>query len=97
MSSLFPTLQGYLNGLQTAPRVPHRPPIVTNLIAQATASAPAKPLSEHNANVVSDIFSSFQEFEEATRTIQGQAKLRDYLDSRTAEEIVDFWADEWIV
>jgi len=96
-SSLFTTIQEYLNGLQTAPQVPHWPPIVTNLIAQATASAPAKPLSEHNANVVSDIFSTFQEFEEATRTKQGQAKLRDYLDSTTAEEIVDFWADEWIV
>jgi hypothetical protein len=97
ISSLFTTIKEYLNGLRIAPEISHRPPIVTNLIAQATASAPAKPLSEHNANVVSDIFSSFQEFEEATRTKQGQAKLRDYLDSTTAEEIVDFWADEWIV
>lgn len=97
VSSLFTTLDEYLKGLQQAPEVLHKPPIVTNLIAQATASAPAKPLSEHNANVVSGLFSSLQELEEATRTQQGQAKLCNYLDRATAKEMVDFWADEWIV
>jgi hypothetical protein len=96
ISSLFTTIHEYLNGLQMAPKALHPPPVsVTNLIAQTTASVPAKALSEHNANVVSDIFSSLQEFEEATRTTQGRAKLCDYLGSTTAEEVVDFWADEW--
>lgn len=69
----------------------------TDLIAQATASAPAKPLSEHDTNVISDIFPSMKEFEEATKTQRGQAKLSNFLDKATAEDIVDFWSDEWIV
>ena len=97
ISSLFTILEEYLNGLQPATRPVYRAPVVTTLIAQAAASAPAKPLSEHDANVVSDIFSSLQEFEEATRTQQGQAKLSKFLDKTTAEDVIDFWADEWIV
>ncbi len=97
ISSLFTMLKDYLNGFQPAIRPMYRAPVVTTLIAQAVASAPAKPLSEHDANVVSDIFSSLREFEEATRTRQGQAKLREFLDKTTAEDVIDFWADEWIV
>lgn len=90
-------LKQYLNGIQPATIPVHRAPVVTNLIAQAAASAPAKALSEHDANVVSDIFSSLQELEEATRTQEGQAKLCEFLDKTTAEDVIDFWADEWIV
>lgn len=97
VSSLLTTLSDYLKGAQPCPKQVQAPRLLTNLIGQATASAPAKPLSEHDANVVSDIFPSLQKFEEATRTQQGQAKLFNFLDRTTAENIIDFWADEWIV
>lgn len=71
--------------------------MITSLITQATASAPPKPLSQHDANVICDIFSSVKEFEEATRSQQGQAKICSYLDRATAADVVDFWEDEWIV
>ncbi|KAL9627013.1 MAG: hypothetical protein Q9164_007731 [Protoblastenia rupestris] len=97
VSSLFTMLKEYLNRIKPATHQVYRAPVVTNLIAQATASAPARSLSEHDANVVSDIFSSLQEFEEATRTQQGQAKLCDFFDRTMVEDVIDFWADEWVV
>jgi hypothetical protein len=97
VSSLLTSLSHFLNGSQLSRESPIAPPILTDLIAQATASAPAKPLSMHDANVISDIFSSLQEFEQSTRTQQGQAKLCNFLDKAIAEDVVDFWADEWIV
>jgi hypothetical protein len=96
VSSLLPMLDDYLKGMQQPTESPSLVPILTDLIAQATASAPAKSLSEHDANVVSDIFSSMQDFEEATRTEQGQARLCSFLHPATAEDIMDFWTDEWI-
>lgn len=97
VSSLLTTLNGYLKALQPASTPVPMQPMLTDLIAQTTASAPAKPLSEHDANVVTDIFPSLQEFENATRTQQGQAMLLDYLARTTVEDIIDFWADEWIL
>ena len=86
-----------MKGIQPPTRLSPWQPMFTDLISQATASAPEKPLSEHDTNVISDVFSSLKELEEATRTRRGQAKLYDFLDRITAEDIVDFWSDEWIV
>jgi hypothetical protein len=97
ISSLLPTLEDYLKGIQPSTRQFLEQPMFTNLIAQATASAPAKPLSEHDTNVISDIFSSLKDFEGATRTQRGRAKLYNFLERTTAEDVVDFWADEWIM
>lgn len=97
ISALLPTLDSFLKGVQPPQNPPPKPPMSTELLTQATATVPAKPLSEHHANVLSDIFSSLRDFEEATRTRQGQSKLYNFLDRTTAEDIVDFWTDEWIV
>ncbi len=83
--------------MQPPPEIGLSKPILANLTAQTTASAPAKPLSEHDSNVLLDIFFSLKEFEEATRTQHGQAKLCNFLGRTTAADVVDFWADEWIV
>lgn len=90
-------MQDYLDGIKPPTRPIPALPMFIDLIAQATASGPGKPLSEHDVNVVSDIFPSLKDFEKATRTQQGKAKLYDFLDRATAEDIIDFWADEWIV
>jgi hypothetical protein len=96
VSSLLATLDAYLTRTQPVSKPIPAPCMLNSLIANATASAPAKPLSEHNANVLSDIFCSLHDFEEATRTQEGRAILCNFLDRSTAEDVVDFWADEWI-
>ena len=93
----MPIVGDYLKGIQPITGQIPAQPMFTNLIAQATASAPAKLLSEHSANVVSNIFSSFKDFEKAAGTQLGKAKLYNFLDRTTAEDVIDFWADEWIV
>jgi hypothetical protein len=97
VSSLLATLNAYLTRTQPVSKPVPTPCMLKSLIAHATASAPAKPLSAHNANVLSEIFCSLQDFEEATRTQEGRVMLRNFLDPTTAEDVVDFWADEWIV
>lgn len=95
-SLLFTTLHDYLGRIQPRSKLVPTPPMLTNLIAHATASAPAKPLAEHDRNVVFDIFPSLQGLEEATRTDEGRAQLWDFVGRMPAEDIVKFWADEWI-
>lgn len=99
VSLLLTTLDAYLREIKSPPpKLDPTPPIsACLLLPYATASAPMKPLSEHNSNVVSDTFSSLRALEEATRTQQGQAQLCNLVGRITAEDIVDFWADEWIV
>lgn len=95
-SLLFTTLHDYLGRIQPRSKLVPAPPMLTNLIAHATASAPAKPLAEPDRNVVFDIFPSLQGLEEATRTDEGRAQLWDFVGRMPAEDIVKFWADEWI-
>ena len=71
--------------------------VTSQLIAHATTSAPIQPLSQDQAHVVSRLFPSVKDLEKGTRTAEGQAKIRRYLDRATARDIIDFWEDEWIV
>ena len=98
MSCLLSMLDTFISNLPSLEdQVPRQPrPTFISLISQATASAPSKPLAEHDAHVISDIYGSLQQLEEATRTGEGQRKLCDFLSYDVAKDIVEFWADEWI-
>lgn len=88
----------YLEGLsKTVPPPKLHSVLLTTLIAQATATAPAQSLSEHTSNILSDICPSIKALEEKTRTEHGRARLHEYLDEHAVQDIIDFWEDEWIV
>ena len=95
---LLPYLEKYLEKSQRRLVIPRRPFILpTTLIAQATASAPLQNLSEHTANVLSDLFPSLKKLEEGTRTQAGREMIYEYLDKTSADNVIDFWEDEWVV
>ena len=95
-ASIVPALNGYIAALQqtTARTRKHNPAF---LVPHATTSAPNQTLSENTANILSDLFPSVRALEEATRTRTGQTDLRNWVDAFTADDIIDFWEDEWIV
>ena len=64
--------------------------------SQATATAPLRPLSEHDAAVLANTFPSIQGLEEATRTDWGKRQITELLGSNVAKDVIDFWQDEWI-
>jgi len=94
---ILPHLETYVEVLCHPVPPPQNPMCMpTQLLAHTTAAAPGQPLSEHDANVLSDLFPSMRALEEATRTTQGKAVIREYFDSKTAANIIDFWENEWI-
>lgn len=95
---VVPILKKHLEQLKQPPRSEARLNILpTTLIAQATSTAPSKPPSEHTTNILTDLFSSIPELEAGTRTAAGQATIHEYLDAKTAKEVIEFWEDEWLV
>ena len=56
-----------------------------------------QPLSEHTANIITDLFPSIRALEEGTRTYAGREKLYTYFDKGIAGNIIDFWEDEWLL
>ena len=68
-----------------------------SVMAHATASAPAVPLSGENAQRLASAFPSVRALEEGVRSEVGRQRLLESFDDRAAQDIVDFWADEWIV
>lgn len=95
---ILPYLEKYLEISQRRLVIPRRPLVLpTTLIAQATASGPLRPLSEHAANVIRDLFPSLEKLEEGTRSQAGREKIYEYLDKTSADNVIDFWEDEWVV
>ncbi|KAJ0421332.1 hypothetical protein BJY00DRAFT_312242 [Aspergillus carlsbadensis] len=63
------------------------------LLAQATSEYP-NALCEQATNILSDLFPSFKSLSEATRTLEGQEVLREYLGGEAAAKIVRFWQED---
>lgn len=63
----------------------------TSLLSHATATAPHLPLSEHDTNVLSDLFPSFRTLSQAVTTPEGRDIVREYFDEETARNIIEFW------
>lgn len=88
-----------LNTYTAAPAPSHRAPIIPTsmtLLRQVTAAAPISPLSEHSANVLSDVCHSIRDVAAMTESDDGMKVLEDYLGEEDAKNIESFWAEEWI-
>lgn len=59
--------------------------------------ASVQPLSHDAAYALTDMFPSIKALEEATRTAEGVELLHQYFDESVVRNLVDFWADEWII
>ena len=95
VESVLPSLTLYLRELEKRHHIKSIPaPIPTALVARATTSTQS--LTQHDANVLTDICHSIRGLEEATRTSEGKTKLVDYMGPTIAQTLVDFWGDEWI-
>lgn len=94
-SQLLPLLNTYTAAPAPAKRAPTMPPSMT-LLRQITATGPLCPLSQHSANVLSDICHSIKDVAAMTESDDGMKKLEDYLGEEDAGNIESFWAEEWI-
>ncbi|KAL8919186.1 MAG: hypothetical protein Q9208_006946 [Pyrenodesmia sp. 3 TL-2023] len=72
------------------------PPLPTDLLRRVTATAPTHLLSEHSANVLSDICPSIRHVAAATESEQSMQALEDYLGEEDARNIESFWAGDWM-
>jgi hypothetical protein len=87
-------MQEYINGLAGVPRLGPSPMSPISLLPYLTRDAPYHLLSEHNINVLSDLFPTLSALSKACRTDAGRALLRNYVGEETARRIVDFWNRE---
>lgn len=97
-AGLLTTLKGFI--AETAgSKQDAGPPLVMpiSLIPQMTTTAPREPLSERDTNVLSDLVSSMPELARATASPEGRSVLTEYLGCETAQAVIDFWEDEWVV
>ena len=65
------------------------------LLPHCTSTAPARPLSEHDTNVLSDITHSISEVATLARDPRGKTKLQEWLGEDVGRAIEEFWLDEW--
>ncbi|EXJ73967.1 uncharacterized protein A1O5_02261 [Cladophialophora psammophila CBS 110553] len=97
IESVLPTIERYIQELHKNFEIKLPPlPMPTTLVAHACTTAPIRPLSPHDANILTDLCHSIRELEEATRTSSGREQLAEYLGPAVTKNIVDFWEDEWI-
>lgn len=66
------------------------------LLRQITATGPSRPLSEHSANVLSDICRSIKDVAAITESEQGMKVLEDYVGEKDARNIESFWTEDWL-
>ncbi|KAL8742450.1 MAG: hypothetical protein Q9184_008254, partial [Pyrenodesmia sp. 2 TL-2023] len=88
-----------LNSYTASPTPVHQtrtPALPTDLLRRVTATAPTQLLSEHSANVLSDICPSIRHVAAATESEQGMQALEDYLGEEDARNIESFWAGDWM-
>ncbi|XHG03377.1 hypothetical protein AWENTII_006686 [Aspergillus wentii] len=67
-----------------------------SLLSQTTKFGGSRGLSEHDTNVLSDLFPSLGAMSQAVRTQEGRAVLQDYFGDRIMGEIVGFWEDDGV-
>ncbi|KAL8749868.1 MAG: hypothetical protein Q9199_007428 [Rusavskia elegans] len=94
-AQLLPLLKTFVASSPPTHRGPAAPSS-RSLLRQITATAPARPLSEHSTNVLSDICHSIGEVATMTASGQGMQVLEDFLGEQDAKNIESFWAEEWI-
>jgi hypothetical protein len=98
-SALFPSIYEYVEVLGTALcQLSEYPPSSSalGLLGHVTANGPSQSLSQHDINVLSDLFPSLSALSSAIRMQEGRQLLSEYLGDGIASKIVEFWEREWI-
>ena len=91
-------LEKYVDSLQQDSVMTPAPAVsLPTVMAHATASAPRIPLPNLHAQRLASLFPSVRALEAGVRSQEGRQKLLENFDERTATDLIDFWADEWIV
>lgn len=92
------TLSRYMQELGKNQEINVSPyPLPTNLVAGITTSAPLQSLSQRDANILTNLCHSIRDLEEVTRTSQGREALARHLGPDVANNIIEFWEEEWMV
>ncbi|KAL9010159.1 MAG: hypothetical protein Q9173_004882 [Seirophora scorigena] len=94
-SQLVPSLKTYVDISLPGHGTPATPPPM-RLLRQITATGPSRPLSEHSANVLSDICRSIKDVAAITESEQGMRVLEDYVGEKDARNIESFWTEDWL-
>ncbi len=77
----------------STPLVPAVSPLT--LLSHATSAAPARPLSVHETNVLSDLCASLRDVVDVASSERGKELLQQYL-CEEARGLSEFWEGEWI-
>ncbi|KAF6233402.1 hypothetical protein HO173_008334 [Letharia columbiana] len=81
-----------------SPSPPPPPPAATlSLLPHVTATAPARPLSTHTTNVLSDLCRSVREVAVLAGTEGGRGVLGEWLGEEGGKGVAEFWEGEWMV
>ncbi|KAH8429802.1 uncharacterized protein LDX57_007474 [Aspergillus melleus] len=92
-SSFLASIREYMGNLVDIPVQDSSVADSINLLAHAH-SDDAVNLSEHDINILSDLFPSLKAVGQAVRTPEGQEILYDYLGERKARGITKFWEND---
>jgi hypothetical protein len=96
VGSLLPSLRVYINDLEKSTvmsqALSSEPTMPSPLLSYATTTAPHIPLSEHDTNILSDLFPSFRDLSQALMTPEGRQLVREYFDEDTARGIIKLWS-----
>lgn len=92
---LLPILQTYTSPTPLGPPTPPVPPLA--LLPHVTSTAPARPLSTHTTNVLSDLCHSLREVARLAETEVGRGVLGEWLGEEEGKWVAEFWEGEWIV
>ncbi|KAL1993237.1 hypothetical protein VTN49DRAFT_3186 [Thermomyces lanuginosus] len=92
-SALLPAIQEHCRSLRRGARRLESPPTTSSmaLLNLVVSGGRLQPLSQHDVNVVSDLFPTFRDLSSAVRRGEGRRLLADYLGEPGARSIVEFW------
>ena len=65
-----------------------------SLLSYTTAPAPVLALSEHDTNILSDLFPSMRALNQAVCSQEGQVVIADYLGEEVTRGLVAFWQQD---
>src|SRR5262245_61322999 len=95
-ANLLPSLEAYIKDLNISPQLHPSLPMPTLLLSHAAVAAPYCCLTEHNTNVLSDLFPSLCALSIAVKTNNGKDILAEYFDNETVRRIIGFWDKDMI-
>ena len=101
----IPSPSHLLSFLKSYTAPPRLPPLqqtpkkyaLHHLLPHITTTAPARPLTQHTVNVLSDLCHSIREVAWICEREEGRTMLREWIGEKEADAVVAFWGDERVV